>query len=282
MTCFDLHSHSTASDGSLSPTALVERAASVGVDVLALTDHDSTAGLSEASRTAQRMGLHLVAGAELSVTWNGQVIHIVGLGIDPAYAPLQQGLAAALAFRHWRADEIGRRLGKAGIEGATEGARKLATGGLVSRTHFAHFLVDHGYAKDIRQVFKRFLTRGRPGHVPGNWATLGDAVGWITGAGGVAVIAHPARYGLTRKRLLDLIAEFVDAGGEALEVVSGSHGADDIRRMADIARQQALLASVGSDYHGPHQTYLELGRMPPLPPGLSPVWESAALQGLVH
>jgi len=268
----DLHSHSTASDGTLSPAALVRRARAQGVDVLALTDHDVTDGLDEARAAAAETGLRLIDGVEISVTWHGVTIHIVGLNIDPAHAGLQAGLAGLRAFRAWRGEEIARRLEKKGIPGALEGARAYSNGRILSRTHFARFLVEQGHARDMRRVFGKFLTHNRPGHVPGEWAPLADAVGWIRAAGGQAVIAHPARYRLSATRLRALIEDFRDCGGEALEVVSGSHSAGDVQGMAQYAKRYQLLASQGSDYHGPEQSWLELGRMPPLPAGCTPVW----------
>jgi len=271
---YDLHTHSSYSDGQLPPAELVARAAASGVEVLALTDHDTTAGLGEARAAAGARGIEVVDGVEISVTWGGRTVHIVGLQIDPAQPELQQGLARLREFREWRADEIGRRLCKAGIEGATEGARRLARQGLVSRTHFAQFLVAAGYAPDVRRVFKRFLVHGKPGHVPGQWATLADAVRWIRAAGGQAVIAHPARYRLTSTHLHKLLGEFRDAGGAGLEVVCGSHSRDDALRFAHLAGRFGLLASAGSDYHGPENYYMDLGPLPPLPEGCLPVWRS--------
>jgi len=269
---YDLHTHSTASDGALSPSELIRRAARAGVKAIALTDHDTTGGLSEAALEAGRQDIVLIAGVEISVTWESRVIHVLGLGIDPNRGALQEGLGALRRFRDWRAEEIGRRLGKAGIEGAYEGARGHSSGGLVGRTHFARFLVDRGHARDVRKVFKHFLVSGKPGHVPGEWAALEEAVSWILDAGGQAVLAHPARYRLTRTGMRKLLDRFRTAGGEGLEVVSGSHSRDDMFKMAAMARDFGLLASAGSDYHGPDQSWLKLGRMPRLPPGTTPIW----------
>ncbi len=269
---YDLHSHSTASDGTLSPTELVQRAQAQGVDVLALTDHDTTDGIPEARRAAAAAGLRLVAGVEVSVTWNGATVHIVGLGVDVDNAALQAGLAELRRFRAWRGEEMARRLDKAGIPGALAGAQAFSQGEILSRTHFARFLVAEGHAKNMQKVFGKFLTQNRPGHVPGQWAALEDAVAWIRAAGGQAVIAHPARYRLSATRLRALIEAFKACGGEALEVVSGSHSAGDVQGMAQYARRYGLLASQGSDYHGPEQSWLELGRLPPLPADCIPVW----------
>ncbi len=268
----DLHTHSTASDGTLTPTLLLERAAAAGVQVLALTDHDTLAGLAEAAVAAARLGLTLIPGAELSVTWAGRTVHVVGLNLDTQCGALNAGLGRILAFRDWRAEEIGRRLDRHGIPDACAGARDLARGTLVGRTHFARLLVQRGLAASEREVFKHFLVQGKPGHVPGQWATLEEALGWIRAAGGQAVLAHPARYGLTRTKMLDLIGVFRELGGAALEVVSGSHSKDDAFVFARHAREQGLLASAGSDYHGPECPWLDLGRLPALPPGCTPIW----------
>ena len=270
---YDLHSHSQASDGTLTATALVQRAHAAGVDVLALTDHDSVDGLAEARCAAAELPLRLIPGVEVSVTWNGQTVHIVGLNLDPDNGRLCAGLTGLQTFRDWRAEEIGRRLHKAGIEGAYAGARRLASGRIVSRTHFAHFLVEQGRARSVRDVFKKFLVRNKPGYVSGDWAPLDQAVDWIRGAGGVAVVAHPARYGLTGNKLRRLLGEFKACGGGALEVVSGSHTADDVQRMAGLARSLDLKASRGSDYHGPENPWVELGRIAALPDGCVPVWD---------
>ncbi|MBI5462843.1 MAG: PHP domain-containing protein [Gammaproteobacteria bacterium] len=271
---YDLHSHSRASDGTLTATELVQRACAVGVDVLALTDHDSVDGLAEARAAAARTPLRLIAGVEVSVTWNAQTVHIVGLNVDPDNAAFRAGLDGLQTFRDWRAEEIGRRLDKAGIADAYAGARRFASGRIVSRTHFAHFLVEQGRAHSVREVFKKFLVNNKPGYVPGEWATLEDALAWIHAAGGEAVVAHPARYSLTATKLRRLLGEFKDCGGAAIEVVSGSHSTDDMLRMAGVARALGLRASRGSDYHGPENPWVELGRIPPLPEDCIPVWQS--------
>jgi len=270
---YDLHSHSRASDGSLTATELVLRAEAAGVDVLALTDHDSIDGLAEARLAAAGTPLRLIAGVEISVTWNAQTVHIVGLNVDPDNAGLRAGLDSLQGFRDWRAEEIGRRLGKAGITGAYAGARRLASGRIVSRTHFAHFLVEQGRARSVREVFKKFLVNNKPGYVPGEWTSLEQALGWIRGAGGEAVVAHPARYPLTASKLRRLLGEFKECGGSAIEVVSGSHSTDDMLHMAGVARTLGLRASRGSDYHGPENPWVELGRIPMLPEGCIPVWQ---------
>lgn len=271
---YDLHSHSIASDGTLTPTDLVQRAHRQGVQVLALTDHDTTDGLPEAGRAAAQVGLALVPGVEISVTWERRTIHVVGLNVDAGHPALQTGLAQLREFRHWRAEEIGRRLAKADVPDALAGASRYASGSIIGRTHFAHYLVEIGRAASVREVFKRFLVKDKPGHVPGQWAALADAVGWIRSAGGQAVIAHPARYRLTATKLRKLMAEFVAAGGEGMEVVTGSHSPDECRSMAAHVRRQGLWASCGSDYHGPENPWIELGKLPALPADCPPIWDS--------
>ncbi|MCW8919130.1 MAG: PHP domain-containing protein [Gammaproteobacteria bacterium] len=270
---YDLHSHSLASDGTLSPTALVQRAAAAGVDVLALTDHDDTSGIVEARQAAAQAGITLVAGVEVSVTWGRQTIHLVGLNIDIDYAPLQAGLARSRDYRNWRAGEMGRRLAKHGIEGAYAGAMARAHGRIISRTHFAQFLAENGHAESVRAVFHSFLKPNKPGYVPGEWATLEEAVSWINGAGGQAVIAHPARYTMTASKRRKLLQEFVALGGAGLEVVSGSHSRGDNFSMAQLAKNFGLLASAGSDFHGPENPWVELGRLQTLPDGCNAIWQ---------
>jgi predicted metal-dependent phosphoesterase TrpH len=271
---YDLHSHSVVSDGSLTPEALIARAVGQGVDVLALTDHDVTDGLSAARAAAKLHNIRLVSGVEISVTWSGTTIHVLGLGIDDQCEELQQGLGKLRDFRVLRAAEIARRLEKKGIPNSLEGANKFARGALVSRTHFAHFLVESGRAKNVRDVFRKFLVQGKPGYVPGEWAELEDAVQWITAAGGQAVIAHPARYRLSATRLRQLLTEFKSCGGVGLEVVSSAHSQPDCVNMGRYAKQFELLASCGSDFHGPEQPWVELGKIPPLPKECQPIWST--------
>ncbi|MBP6809250.1 MAG: PHP domain-containing protein [Chromatiaceae bacterium] len=269
----DLHTHSTASDGTLTPTELVTRAARAGIQVLALTDHDTLDGIAEAQAAAAELGLTLVPGVEISVTWGGRTLHILGLGLDPTEPSLNAGLLGVREYRDWRAKEIGLRLDAKGIAGAYAGALALAADArFVGRTHFARFLVQQGYADTVRDVFKRYLVKGKPGHVTGDWASLEQALGWIRGAGGQAVIAHPARYSLTGTRMRHLIGEFRELGGVGIEVISGSHSRDETFVYAQRARDAALLASAGSDYHGPEHPYMELGRLPNLPAGCTPIW----------
>jgi len=269
---YDLHSHSIASDGTLTPIELVKRACEQGVDVLALTDHDTTDGLDEARHQAQLSGMKLINGVEISVTWEGHTVHILGLDIDAQNTQLQQGLAALREFRDWRAQEIGRLLEKAGIEDAFNGAQKYAHGNLIGRAHFARYLLELGLAKNMNDVFKKYLVHRKPGYVNGKWAALDDAIGWIRASGGVAVIAHPARYNMSATKLRRLIQEFKDVGGSGIEVVSGSHNASDRHNIGQYAKRFELLASMGSDYHGPENPWIELGRLQELPQGCTPVW----------
>jgi predicted metal-dependent phosphoesterase TrpH len=268
----DLHTHSTASDGTLTPTELLERAAAAGVETLALTDHDTVDGIAEAQAAATRLGVRLIAGVEVSITWGGRTVHLVALDVDPTCPTLREGLAGLQAYRGWRAEEIARRLARAGYDGALEGARGHAAGNLIGRTHFARFLVERGAADDVRDVFKRYLVSGKPGHVAGEWTTLEQAAGWIRAAGGAAVIAHPARYNFTRAKMRRLLGELKECGGRGLEVVSGSHSRDDYFVFARHAKEHGLFASAGSDYHGPEKPWIELGRLPPLPDGCTPIW----------
>ncbi len=270
---YDLHCHSTRSDGLLEPGQVVRRAAQRGVDVLALTDHDDTAGLAEAAEAARSAGIAFVPGAELSVSWEEHTIHIVALGIDPQHPALSAGLAAIRAGRDARARRIAESLERAGIGGAWDGARKYVTSErLMSRTHFARFLVEAGHVRDMKDVFSRYLARGLPGYVEHAWATLGDAVGWIKAAGGHAVLAHPGRYKVGSDGLRRLLGEFRDLGGEAVEVLSASHTSAQVAQFAALARLHGLAASTGSDYHGPGESWLDLGDLPPLPAGTTPVW----------
>lgn len=269
----DLHSHSTASDGTLKPAELMAFAAAAGLRAIALTDHDSTDGLEEASAAAGPLGLRFIPGIEISVTWNHQVIHVVGVNIDPDYAPMQAGLEKLRNFRDWRAEEMDRRLAQHGISGALDGARCFASGTIVGRTHFARWLVENGHASDLKKVFERFLVKGKPGHVSGDWATLEEAVGWINGSGGQAIIAHPGRYKLSARNICQMLREFKTLGGAGIEVISGSQAMNDVEHFARLANTLGLLASAGSDFHGPEQTYMPLGKLPLLPSNVTPVWD---------
>ncbi|MBS0542384.1 MAG: PHP domain-containing protein [Proteobacteria bacterium] len=269
----DLHSHSTVSDGWLDPRALVQRAAANGVDLMALTDHDEVGGIDVAAEAAAELGLGLIPGVEISVSFAGETVHIVGLGIDHRCPALVDALAELRAGRDARARRMSDELARCGIADAYEGARRFARNPeLVSRAHFARHLVATGVMPDVKTVFDHYLARGKPGFVPHQWAALVDAVGWIRAAGGIAVVAHPARYRLSGAEMARLFDEFIAAGGEAVEVVSGAHTADEMRRFATVARQRGLLASRASDFHGEKESTVDIGRCNPLPADLMPVW----------
>jgi hypothetical protein len=269
----DLHSHSIVSDGTMSPRALVERAHRLGIELFALTDHDEVSGLCEAALAAAELGLNFVPGVEISVTWGGQTVHVVGLGIDPADAVLAERLADVRAGRMRRAQAMSDALAAVGLPGALDGALAYAgNADLISRTHFARWLVDTGVCDDVREVFTKYLVAGKPGHVPHRWASLREAVAWITGAGGVAIVAHPGRYKLEDAQMRALLAEFRDAGGRAIEVATSNHSTSQVRKFARLAREFDLEASRGSDFHSPNESNVELGRVHPLPDALFPVW----------
>jgi 3',5'-nucleoside bisphosphate phosphatase len=271
---YDLHCHSTHSDGLLTPQELVRRSAQRGVDVLALTDHDELSGLSGARDEAAAAGVHLVAGAELSVSWRSLTLHVLGLGVDPDCPALCAGLAAMRAGRSARARSIGDALATAGIEGAYDGALRFVTNErLISRTHFARFLVEAGHIRSTKEVFQRYLTPGKPGYVAHAWATLPQAIAWIHAAGGQAVLAHPGRYPLGPADRHELLAEFRAAGGEGIEVLSPSHSAAQVVEFARQACIFGLRASSGSDYHGPGESSVDLGDMPALPAGVVAIWQ---------
>jgi 3',5'-nucleoside bisphosphate phosphatase len=270
----DLHCHSTTSDGLLAPAALVERAKSNGVDLLALTDHDETGGLDEAAATAAALGLRFVTGVEISVSWgDDQTVHIVGLNFDHRHPALAAGLARVRSGRDARAGLMAIELSKVGIDGAYEGALKyVGNPALISRSHFARYIVERGLAPDVKTVFDYWLAKDKPGYVSHARAGLHEAVGWIRAAGGIAVIAHPCRYRLTGAERRELYAGFKDCGGQGIEVVSGSSNEAEVREIAGIAREFGFLASRASDFHGPGESYIDLGRMVPLPSDLKPVW----------
>ena len=270
----DLHCHSVVSDGTLTPEELAPRAAANGVELWALTDHDEIGGQHRAIAAADAAGMAYLTGTEISVTFAGVTVHIVGLGFDPDDAALREGLAETRDGRIPRAREMAAQLAAVGIPGAYEGALKyVGNPQLVSRTHFARFLVEAGVCRDTPEVFRKYLTEGKPGYVPHRWAALGDAVRWITQAGGVAVIAHPARYKFTANEEYALFSEFKTHGGQGVEVVTGSHTPAEYVTYADMAREFGLAASRGSDFHGPEESYTDLGKLPFLPDTLTPVWE---------
>jgi predicted metal-dependent phosphoesterase TrpH len=270
----DLHCHSTVSDGLLAPAELVRRAVENGVELLSLTDHDEIDGLAEARAEAGRLGLPFVNGVEISVSWgDDQTVHIVALGFDDTHAPLADGVVKVRSGRDVRAQRIAAELAKVGIRGAYEGALKHAGNpALISRSHFARYIVELGHAKDVKSVFDWWLAKGKPGYVAHPWATLEEAMAWIHGAGGLAVLAHPGRYRLSKAEFDRLFVAFKESGGVGVEVLSGSHNEDDVRECARVARHYGFLASRGSDFHGPGESWMDLGRLPDLPPDLVPVW----------
>ena len=269
----DLHCHSTASDGWLPPAQVVRRAHTNGVDLLALTDHDTLAGLAEAMEEATRLGLRLVCGVEISVTFVKETVHIVGLGVNTTDTTLNDALAGLRAGRQERARRMGEALAEVGVPGVYEGAQALAHNPeMVGRAHLARHIVSTGRLPDVGAVFRHYLAKGKPGYVEHEWARLEDAVGWIVGAGGIAVIAHPARYRLDPIGMEHLFDRFIACGGKAVEVVSGAHSDDEVRLYAELARRRGLLASRASDFHGVDESRIDLGNCPPLPAGLDPVW----------
>jgi 3',5'-nucleoside bisphosphate phosphatase len=273
----DLHCHSVVSDGTLTPEALAERAKTNGVELWALTDHDEIGGQHRAAAAAKAQGLKYLTGTEISVTFANETVHIVGLGFDADDAAMLQGLKATRGGRRERAMEMSDGLAKVGIKGAYEGALKfVGNPELISRTHFARFLVESGVCSETNEVFRKYLTEGKPGYVPHRWASLKDAVSWITNAKGLAIIAHPARYKFTPNEEYALFTEFKAHGGRGVEVVTGSHTAAEYVKYADTAKEFGLAASRGSDFHSPEESRTDLGTLPFLPGELTPVWELLA------
>ena len=281
---YDLHCHSSISDGTLAPAEVVNRAAERGVKALALTDHDDVDGLGEARAAAAQRGITFINGVEISVSWRTHTLHVVGLGIDPAYPALAEGLRNVRSGRGRRAEKMADELAKVGIGGVLQGAYRYAGNpNMIGRAHFARYLVEIGHFKDVRSVFNRYLAKGKPGYVAHQWAALADAVGWIRGSGGMAVLAHPGRYMSGRKSMgkqtmREVLDEFLACGGQAIEVVSGSHTPDQYAEFARYAAEFNLLCSCGSDFHGPGESYRDLGRLPDFPPGCRPVWEAKPLK----
>jgi len=269
----DLHSHSTMSDGVLSPEEVARRAHANGVTLWALTDHDILDGIPAARAEARGLGMQFIAGVEISVTWGGHTVHIVGLNVDDAHGGLVDGLRNVRSGRSERAMEMARRLDAMGVEDSYTGALTYVSNpALISRTHFARYLVDKGHCKSLQEVFNRYLGENSPAYVPMQWSTLEQAVNWIHAAGGRAVIAHPGRYDYSPMQFDALFDQFRDLGGEGIEVITGSHTPDQYRVYADVARRYGFMASCGSDFHGPRETRIDLGGLPPLPADLKPVW----------
>lgn len=275
---YDLHCHSTASDGALPPAEVVKRAQQQGVTTLALTDHDTVAGLSEAMQTAGECGLRLIPGIEISATYLNQCLHIIGLNIDPSHSVLLTGLATQHAVRAQRAHKIAEKLEKKGFFGAYDAVKAAAGDGEITRVHFADFLVAQGAVKDQQDAFDRYLAKGKQGFVPTQWAALEDAVAWIRAAGGIAVLAHPLRYNLSFKWMNKALSAFKEVGGQGVEVVTGRASADDIQLSLKLVQTHQLYASVGSDFHNPENQWVELGRLARLPSQAKPIWELFASQ----
>lgn len=270
---YDLHSHSNTSDGALSPAGLVERAYQHGVTHLALTDHDTTKGLSQARETADQLGMTLINGIELSALWQNKSIHIVGLGINPDYQPLAEATAYIQRLRLERAATMSAKLEKRNIFGALQAVQDAAGAGTITRSHFADFLLTQGHVNTHQEAFDRYLSRGKPAFVPSVGIDLPITIQWIKESGGVAVLAHPLRYQLTNKWLNGLLTDFKNVGGQAMEVVTGRTNADEIRILATFAQRFQLAGSRGSDFHNPKHIYPELGRLFPIPDHIQPVWQ---------
>lgn len=269
----DLHCHSNVSDGVLTPEGVAAYARQAGVEVWALTDHDEVDGIKRARQAARELGMTFVAGVEISITWANETVHIVGLHIDEDNDALASGLRATRSGRDRRGQEISDQLAKAGIPNAYEGALKyVGNPDLMSRTHFARYLVEIGACNSTAEVFRHYLTEGKPGYVPHRWATLEQAVAWIRGAGGIPVIAHPGRYKFTDMQEGALFDRFRELGGNAIEVVTGSHTPDQYTQYAELARRYGFLASRGSDFHAPGESRVDFAQLPPLPAGVTPVW----------
>lgn len=270
----DLHCHSTASDGLLPPKEVAQRAAANGVQLWALTDHDELSGLDEARAEAQKLGMQFISGVEISVTWAGRTVHIVGLNVEDHQTQINDELAYIRAGREQRAKEIGDKLTGLGIKNAYEGAlRYVSNPSLISRTHFARFLVEEGYCANMGEVFKRYLGDHKAAFVPMQWATLAQSVHWIREAGGKAIIAHPGRYEFTPVQFGALFDEFKALGGIGIEVVTGSHRPDQYAEYAQVAKHYGFEISCGSDFHAPREGRLDLGTLPPSPAGLTTVWD---------
>ncbi len=278
VTVYDLHTHSSVSDGILSPENLVSRAKLMGVDVLALTDHDSVAGLARARASAEACGLGFIDGIELSCQWGKIGVHIVGLNIDPQNASLQEGIRAQSEARRLRGELIAKKLEKAGISGALEGAKTIADGAVLGRPHFAQYLLDCGAVSSINMAFKKYLGAGKPGDVKNLWPSLADGIGWVKAAGGQAVLAHPDKYKMTRTKQRALVSDFAAAGGLALEVISGKQNTGVADYLVRLARQYDLYTSCGSDFHRPDQVWQELGAFGTMPVDSNPVWQLWAPQ----
>ncbi len=269
---YDLHCHSTASDGSLAPTKLIQRAKDNDVTHLSLTDHDTIAGIVEAQVAADRVGINLIPGIELSVNWQNKTLHIIGLNINPDFPDLSQGIAELQITRKKRAEKIAQKLAKKNIDGALEAVKKLAGKGMITRLHFANFLVSNNHVETQQKAFDKFLGKGKPAFVKTQWPELEIAMSWIINSGGLPIIAHPLRYKLTASWMRRLLSTFKELGGAGIEVVTGRSSADDIYQTGKYAKDFGLSGSVGSDFHSPDNVWVELGRLAELPSEIKPVW----------
>lgn len=271
----DLHCHSTASDGLLSTSAVTRRASENGVELFSLTDHDDLSGLPAARAVSDEVGMRFVNGVEISIEWGGLQVHILGYNFNAEAVALNAGLKSVRSGRIERARRMSNDLEKIGIKGCFDGAMRYAENpNLISRAHFARYLVESGVCRDVRSVFDSYIVPGRPGYVDHRWATLEESVGWILDAGGIASIAHPGRYKFSRSEIRALIEDFKRFGGQAIEIISGSQSADSVTVFGRLAREHGLMASCGSDFHGPGESYVDLGRIESLPQGLTPIWEA--------
>jgi len=271
----DLHCHSNFSDGVLTPAEVARYAYAGGVKLWSLTDHDELGGQHAACQAATALGMQYIYGVEISVTWAERTVHVVGLNIDPDCLALVHGLAEVRRGRMARAQAMAAQLAKVGVANAYAGALRYATNpDLIARTHFARYLVEAGFAPSLPAVFKRYLTEGHPGFVPHRWAQLTDAINWIKEAGGIAVLAHPGRYRYARREFERLFTAFKELGGQAIEVITGSHTTQQYQEYAQVARHYGFWASRGSDFHAPKESRTALGSLPALPADLRPVWQA--------
>lgn len=270
---YDLHCHSTASDGDFSPTELIKRAAKNAVTTLALTDHDTIDGLAEAKMCADELKITLINGIEISTQWEKQCLHIVGLNIEPQHESLQKIIHEAKIMRQQRAEKIAVKLEKKGISGAIDFVQKSPIDGMITRSHFAHFLVSQFHVSTLQEAFDRYLGDGKSAYVSTTWTPLETVIQAIRDAGGIPVVAHPLRYKLTTTRMKKMLTVFKNAGGLAMEIVTGRYNPDEMRILANYANQFELVGSVGSDFHSPENQWIDLGRLAPLPNSVKPVWE---------
>lgn len=270
---YDLHTHTTASDGQLSPEELVIQAKACGIDVLAVTDHDTTSGIAQAVDEAHRQNIKLLPGIELSVSWRDKDFHIVGLDIDPDNKALKKSIQKTRVLREERAIEIGKRLGESGVSNAYHEAREIAGDHTLTRSHFARVLIKQGFAKDTREVFRKYLIHNKPGFVKTKWIEMDDGIKLIKDSAGVAILAHPMRYNITASWLRRFLVAFKESGGNGIEVVTGSSTADEIRMAASHAERFKLMGSAGSDFHGFDDSWIKLGQLAGMPKSITPVWE---------